>query len=224
MYELTVDQIVPSTQNWLLNHEPALAYLKRRKINGKQLLLYGIGCSGPGFKIKGTDLVVYSNLFTTVLMDEYGVKKGILTRKLSEDGAESVYFQVIWNEEAKHIVYGLQQCVEEVYRTGIVLLAEGCFDTLAIQPIITTSCGILTSTLSSVQVSILKRYAKRILFVPDSDKTGDRESEKFKNRHSRDFQVSIIKLPDGIKDPSKWRQEDPVSFLEFWEEVRDTYF
>lgn len=225
MIEITVDQIIPYTQRCLVQHPLSIAYLNQRKITNPQLVSFGIGCSGDeGFIIKELDKKVYPNLITLPVMDEYGVLKGILTRKIISDGSSGSYFMVPLHEEVKHVLFGFRQAIRHIYQTGVVLLTEGSFDTLAIQTIIPQSCALLTASLSEKQAQTLRRYADRIIYVPDNDATGNAMAAKFQQWHGRNFKVNVVRLSPGYKDPSRWRQDDPESAKDFWVDVKETYF
>lgn len=93
------------------------------------------------------------------------------------------------NEQQAGYVFGydLQKPESEV-----CILCEGIFDAISID-----GCALTHNTINDDQVEVISRLNKRIIFVPDQDKTGlatcDRALEL-------GYEVSIPKWDNGIKD------------------------
>lgn len=74
----------------------------------------------------------------------------------------------------------------------VCILVEGIFDALSID-----GCALTHNTINDNQVEILSRLNKKIIFVPDRDKTG---LETCNRALELGYSVSIPEWDDGIKD------------------------
>ena len=104
----------------------------------------------------------------------------------------------------KDNLFGLNVTKSEVWKTGEVYVTEGYFDCIkAYQYGMRNVCAVLSSSLGAKQVELLSRYAKKIWLVFDRDRGGEegaqRSAELVRKRY-RDVDLSIINLPEGVKD------------------------
>ena len=126
-------------------------------------------------------------------------------------------------------LYGIQRAKDKCRSTGTVYIVEGYLDLLALhQHGIENTVATLGTALSADHVKLLKRYAKRMVLVYDSDEAGLRSAKRcidtFWKEHV-DFRredvfseekadTRILVLPAGHDPDSYLHEYGPQLFLE----------
>lgn len=93
------------------------------------------------------------------------------------------------NEQQQGFVFGIDLQKEEY---NVCIVVEGIFDALSIN-----GCALTHNTISETQADILKNLNKKIIVVPDQDKTG---LEIIDKALSYGFQVSLPNWDNDVKD------------------------
>lgn len=105
-----------------------------------------------------------------------------------------------------NILYGLDASRDEIRRTGTAVIVEGYMDYLSLyRSGITGVVASSGTSLTGEQVQVLKRFAKNVVLVFDSDKAGVGAAIRLlKVFLTQGLSPRIVSLPDG---------EDPDSFV-----------
>lgn len=93
------------------------------------------------------------------------------------------------NDQQPGYVFGIDL---QQHEWQVCIVAEGIFDALSIN-----GCALMHNTISDTQADLLRNLNKRIIVVPDQDKTGLQICDKAMNLG---FQVSIPNWDDSVKD------------------------
>lgn len=103
-------------------------------------------------------------------------------------------------------LYGLKKAIPAIRESGQVIVGEGQFDVImAHQHNIKNVVGVMGTSLSTKQMSILSRYASEIIAIFDGDSAGQNALQKLKNKKiPSDIVIKTATLPAG---------EDVDSFL-----------
>lgn len=204
----------------------ALTYLKTRCVSKRQVESFKIGYTGD-LTVEITDRVfrdkpvlLKPKTLVFPLIDLYDYIRGFNTRNLSPDGSGGAYSKVNWGDIGDFI-YGLHNNLEKVYNTKTVLLCEGQFDFLSVEPYFPASGSVLTSMPSKAMLEVILRYADRIIFLHDGDKAGLRAKEYMETYVSKKITVNSI-IP-RFKDLNKWRVSDPENFKEYFQELAEDF-
>lgn len=111
------------------------------------------------------------------------------------------------------VLFGMHKAKDAIRTRGFALLVEGQFDLILLHQIGFTNTIALSGTaLSSIHLSLIKRYAENLMLALDSDRAG--LSASAKNAHialSSGMRVKAVTLPEG-KDPADLAQESPEEF------------
>lgn len=101
------------------------------------------------------------------------------------------------------ILFGMDKAKDSIRARGFAILVEGQFDLLLLhQAGFTNTIAISGTALSSVHLSLIKRYADNLLLALDADKAG--LSAAMRSAHAglqAGMRVKAVKLPAG-KDPA----------------------
>lgn len=195
--------------------------MKSRGIKSSQVLKYDIGLCKRAVELEGTSSTIYPGRITVPLINAYDETLGFLLRKYKEDGREgSKYTKVNIGDLSGHL-YGFKQALPEIYRTGTVLLVEGSFDLYAVEPYFPACVAMLTSRLHKDGYEQLRRYADRLIFCLDNDKTGLEQQHWLRQNPPKGFSTSIVQ--GRFKDPSDWRSKDKASLEEYFTELKEIY-
>lgn len=219
----------------LMSHDGTYAreYLEQRGIKTDTITKFGLGFSQRAndalfnkfineFKredLISSGLIILSNLnevrdrFRGRLMfpifSESSRVVGFGARRLFDsDNLEAKYINSpetkIYNKSK--ILYGLNLAKNRIKETGFALLVEGYMDLISlyqygIQNVIASS----GTSLTTLQVKILTRYAKEIVIVYDADLAGQNAARRgIELILENDLTASLIVLPKG---------EDPDSYI-----------
>ncbi|MFA4999731.1 MAG: DNA primase [Parcubacteria group bacterium] len=114
------------------------------------------------------------------------------------------------------LLYGLSKSKEGIRETGEVLLVEGQMDVImSHQDGVKNTVGTSGTALTEKQLSILKRYAGKLILNFDNDEAGKRAMERSIDlAQKEDFETRVLDLSNisetgGLKDPADVVAEKP---------------
>ncbi|TCD48718.1 DNA primase [Chlorobium sp. N1] len=119
--------------------------------------------------------------------------------------------------EKSKLLYGLHAAKNEIRRSGRAILVEGYMDVLALhQAGITSAVASCGTALTRYQAKIIRRYAKKVLFVYDADPAGRKSMMAgIDILLSENLTPVVLVLPPGEDPDSFVRREGKEKFLEF---------
>jgi len=122
--------------------------------------------------------------------------------------------------EKSKLLYGLHAAKNEIRRQERAILVEGYMDVLALHQAGMTnavaSCG---TSLTRYQAKVLHHYTKRVLFMYDADRAGQKSMMSgIDILLSENVTPSVVILPAGDDPDSFVRREGREHFLQFVEE------
>jgi DNA primase len=185
-----------------------LDYLKKRGLTDEEIKEYKLGFSRAiatvddgsedyaFFKDETYKGKVFENKIIFPIYDLLGNPAGLLGRSIS-----SKEFKLYLTLESKFlgVLYGLSQALPHIYSTGRVFTVEGPFDYYAFRRVYLNVVGTLTAELTDAQYDILNFFAKDIITVFDSDKTGRKATERAQKKWPDVKNISLgYKDPDGV--------------------------
>ena len=108
----------------------------------------------------------------------------------------------------KEVLYGLHQAKQAIRKTDEVLLVEGYTDVISLSQAgvgnVVASSG---TALTEQQISVLDRYAKRVVMLYDADEAGERAALRGMERVlEAGLGAYAVELPSG-NDPDEYVQE-----------------
>ena len=154
------------------------------------------------------------------MRDEYGEFIGVVSRGL--EASNFRYMKTLFDESKKGFLFGIHNAIESIYKTKSVLVVEGVFDLLAVQPFFPASVAMLTSGLSSAHKDVLDRYVKKIIYVPDNDSAGQESYNNLIKFCSKRYE--IIKVDYKYKDLSAWLEADKSTFSSYFTDLKNIFF
>lgn len=127
-----------------------------------------------------------------------------------------------------YILYGMNFAKPHIREKDFVVVVEGYMDLISsyqagVKNVVASSGTALTKE----QLKLIKRYTKNLVFSFDTDEAGlEALTRAIENAQPMDFNIKVLLVPDGHKDPDecakaspeKWRVsvENAVSYLEFF--------
>ena len=107
------------------------------------------------------------------------------------------------------LLYGLSKSKDDIREQGFVLLVEGQIDVImAHQDGVKNAVGTSGTALTEEQLTILRRYAHKLILNFDNDEAGKRAMERSIDlAHAKDFEVEVLDFSrvseaGGLKDPA----------------------
>lgn len=210
--DLDKSNLFTYTLNSLAKSKDALLYLKGRNVSVSQVKAYNLGFTHYGIKLD-KDTYLGKQRLTFPLINEYSKLVGVGLRVIEETD-KHYRFTKLFFQDSPGYLYGINLALPHMYASKSVLVTEGVFDVLAVQPYFPASVGLLTSSLTQANLAFLKRYVKHIFYAPDNDSAGDSARDKALKYVSRDFDVTMVNIP--AKDLSAWREKDPDDFSNYF--------
>jgi DNA primase len=214
---------------------PAAAYLEERRVPGSVAKALGVGYAPPGWETlaKGLGgawpeaLLVeagllqgrseghgsydrFRNRLVFTIRDERGRPVGFSGRALSPEdepkylnSPESPIFL------KKRLLYALTDAREAIRRTERTVLAEGCFDHLALYLSgVEETVASMGTALTAEQAAKLKRLAPRVVLCYDGDSAGRHAARAaLSNLLTQGLEVAVARLP-GEEDPDDVRRRE----------------
>lgn len=165
----------------------------------------------------------FRNRLMFPIEDVTGRIVGFGGRTLGDDPAKYMNSPATVLFDKSHSLYGLGRARQAISKTGTVVLVEGYTDV-----IMSHQCGVenvvaaLGTSLTSGHARILRRYAKRIVLVFDSDVAGNAAANRaLEVGLSEKIDMHMAFVPEG-KDPCDYLLEaGPEAFRRVIEEARD---
>jgi len=107
------------------------------------------------------------------------------------------------------LLYGLSKSKDSIREEGFILLVEGQMDVImSHQEGVKNAVGTSGTALTDDQLTILHRYAHKLILNFDNDEAGKRAMERSIDlAHAKDFEVEVLDFSrileaDGLKDPA----------------------
>lgn len=162
----------------------------------------------------GTYYDRFRNRLMFPIRDTAGRTVAFTGRALEKD-AEAKYLNSPETELFKksEILFGMDRAKDAIRTRGFALLVEGQFDLILLHQVGFTNTIALSGTaLSSVHLSLIKRYADNLMLALDADRAGLLASAK--NAYvalKTGMRVKAVRLPHG-KDPADLVKDTPQDF------------
>ncbi len=121
--------------------------------------------------------------------------------------------------EKSKLLYGLHAAKNEIRRLETAILVEGYMDVLALhQEGMTNAVASCGTSLTRYQAKVLHHYTKRVLFMYDADRAGQKSMMSgIDTLLSENISPSVLILPEGDDPDSFVRREGRDSFMRFAE-------
>ncbi len=121
--------------------------------------------------------------------------------------------------EKSKLLYGLHVAKNEIRRLETAILVEGYMDVLALhQAGMTNSVASCGTSLTRYQAKVLHHYTKRVLFMYDADRAGQKSMMSgIDTLLSENVTPYVVILPEGDDPDSFVRREGREKFLQFAE-------
>ncbi len=158
----------------------------------------------------GSDL--FRGRMTVPLMDPSGQVIGFTGRILVDDPKAPKYLntpQTLLYDKSRH-VFGLSQAKEAIRKNDASVIVEGNLDVVSSHQAgvknVVASAG---TAMTEYHLKALSRLSHNVRLSFDSDKAGLAATERAIPIAARtDVELSIIRLPEGVKDPDELIQKD----------------
>jgi DNA primase len=193
----------------------------RRGIGAKLLKDAGLVVGGRDGRL--SDKFVNRLIFT--ITDVTGRTIGFGGRTLGDDNAKYINSPTTVLFDKSNSVYGLEQARHEIVSTGTAVVVEGYTDCIMAHQ---CGCSNVVATLgtsfTSGHTRILRRYAKKIVLVFDSDTAGlEAANRALEICLAQKIDIAIAKVPEG-QDPCDFLVENgKEKFEEVVEQATDVF-
>lgn len=150
------------------------------------------------------------------IKDNLGKVIAFGARILAEDAKQAKYVNspqsLLYNKS--RALFGLFEAKHEIAKTGEVFLVEGYLDFLTLfQAGVQNAAASSGTALTSEQLDVLSRYAKKLFIVYDSDSAGVKAADRaVPLALEKNFNVRIVLLPKG-DDPDSIVRTQGVSIF-----------
>ncbi len=192
-----------SCDNWKLGFAPDgwdifISAARAKGITDSQLL-------DAGFAIRRADGGLYDrfrNRLMFPIIDSSGREIGFGGRTLGDDPAKYINSPATALFDKSNAVYGLDRARHKIVETGSVIVVEGYTDVIMPHQFgFTNVVATLGTSFTAGHARLLRRYAKQIVLVFDSDTAGTEASSRALDVClSEGVDVKITFVPQG-KDP-----------------------
>ncbi|MCE5185722.1 MAG: DNA primase [Planctomycetaceae bacterium] len=228
--------------------EAARAYLKKRSISEETAKKWQLGLAvdawddvvvkalakkvpgrylvGGGFAVekeRGRYYDKFRNRLMFPIEDVTGRVIGFGGRTLGDDPAKYMNSPATVLFDKSHSLYGLGRARQAISQTGTVVLVEGYTDVIMPHQFgVENVVAALGTSLTSSHARILRRYAKRIVLVFDSDVAGNAAANRaLEICLSEKVDLQLAFVPEG-KDPCEYVLEaGPEAFRKVTETAQD---
>jgi DNA primase len=131
------------------------------------------------------------------------------------------------NSPMHFCLYGINRALPSIVKSGVVIVVEGAFDVMAMHSVgATNTVSPFTSTVSKFQALQLRRWASKMIIVPDGDEGGRKgleETQKVFKELGIDIRGCAVTPNYG--DPDKiLRSGNPVWRNQFIEDLKEAIF
>jgi len=160
----------------------------------------------------GSDL--FRGRMMVPLMDGFGQVIGFTARIIEDDPKAPKYLntpQTLLYDKSRH-VFGLSQAKETIRKNDYAVVVEGNLDVVSSHQVNVTGVVATAGTaMTEHHLRALRRLSGTVRLAFDSDKAGLAATERAITLAQQvDIHLTIISLPDGIKDPDELIQQDPA--------------
>jgi DNA primase len=159
-----------------------------------------------------------SDMFVFPLTNALGQVKGLQFRHVEREAKGYTDYFLSKDEPA---YFGLSMAMPYVWRTQTVCLIEGTFDLFPVQRVFPFAVSTMTASVTTAFHRFLRRNVSKVWLGYDSDSTGRRGAQEFKERHGADFEQVLIPEFPRLKMPGGKRTKD---FSDVWEVLGDERF
>lgn len=134
---------------------------------------------------------------------------------------------LIYNKS--RVIYGLDKAKVDIRKKDNCVIVEGQMDLIMAHQAGTKNAVATSGTaLTSEHLEILKRYTENLVFCFDSDVGGENATKRAISMAQQfEFNIKIVLLPKGKKDPAEIIKENPEQWekiLEKTKPIMDFYF
>lgn len=169
----------------------------------------------------GGDL--FRNRLVVPLMDGAGQVIGFTGRTIGDDTGGPKYLNTpetaLYNK-TRH-VFGLSQAKAAIRKEDFTVIVEGNLDVVASHQVgVANVVATAGTALTEAQLRALARLSPQVRLAFDADKAGVAAAERsIPLAQNVNVQLSMITLPDGVKDPDELIQKDP----KLWRNALDNH-
>ncbi len=222
-------------------------YLQERSLSDKTIQAFGLGCAPDSWdylvteakragiaekhlidlgliaphKQKSSCYDIFRNRVIFPIFSVGGQVVGFGGRTLESDPQTPKYLNSSESKifEKSKLLYGLHAAKNEIRRLETAILVEGYMDVLALHQAGMTnavaSCG---TSLTRYQAKVLHHYTKRVLFMYDADRAGQKSMlSGIDILLSENITPFVVILPEGEDPDSFVRREGREQFFKFAE-------
>jgi DNA primase len=169
----------------------------------------------------GGDL--FRGRMTVPLMDGAGQVIGFTARTLGNDDPNAPKYlntpQTLLYDKSRH-VFGLSQAKEAIRTKDYAVIVEGNLDVVSShQADVAEVVATAGTAMTEFHLKALKRLTGHVRLAFDSDKAGIAATERaIPIANSVGIELTIISLPEGVKDPDELIQQD----VALWQKAIDS--
>ncbi|MFW0871042.1 MAG: DNA primase [Patescibacteria group bacterium] len=237
-------------QKELATHSEALDYLKKRGFTKQQIIDYQIGYAPAGWNhletflskkgidkkiiekvglIKKGDQGNYYDRFREriifPLRNMSGKVVAVSGRYIGSDDQSAKYLNspetAIFNKSKE--LYGIDTAKHAIRKNNFAIIVEGQVDLVMGQSVFPNTLATSGTALSKDHLSLIRRFADRLIFVFDSDEAGIRAAFRASLLALElNFEVKIASLPQGL-DPADIIVKDKEEYKRIIRESKDVF-
>jgi DNA primase len=190
-----------------------VSFLKKKGFTDKELSLGGLVNRYGGDLFRGRMMVP--------LMDGSGQVIGFTARILADEPNAPKYLntpETPLYHKGRH-VFGLSQAKEAIRRSDYAVIVEGNLDVVSSHQVgVTQVIATAGTAMTDHQLKALVRLSPNVRLAFDADAAGIVATERaIPIAQSVGIDLTIINLPDGLKDPDEVIQKDPS----LWQQAID---
>jgi len=190
-----------------------VSFLKKKGFTDKELSLGGLVNRYGGDLFRGRMMVP--------LMDGSGQVIGFTARILADEPNAPKYLntpETPLYHKGRH-VFGLSQAKEAIRRSDYAVIVEGNLDVVSSHQVgVTQVIATAGTAMTDHQLKALVRLSPNVRLAFDADAAGIVATERaIPIAQSVGIDLTIINLPDGLKDPDELIQKDPS----LWQQAID---
>lgn len=190
-----------------------VSFLKKKGFTDKELSLGGLVNRYGGDLFRGRMMVP--------LMDGSGQVIGFTARILADEPNAPKYLntpETPLYHKGRH-VFGLSQAKEAIRRSDYAVIVEGNLDVVSSHQVgVTQVIATAGTAMTDHQLKALVRLSPNVRLAFDADAAGIVATERaIPVAQSVGIDLTIINLPDGLKDPDEVIQKDPS----LWQQAID---
>lgn len=195
--------------------DEARTFLTSRGVTDRQIVDYQIGLGHPSVDIGACDVSFlpwvseawgHSVLFP--LRSPLGQLTGVQSRSIVSKYYRPYY---VVPAEVCPMLFGVQRTIEAIWATRAIVIVEGVFDFLAIEPYVPNAVAVLTAHVPRAATRFLSRYADTLTVLLDMDGPGREAAHRLAARQVCRF-VRVPVYP--AHDPSDLVQAGHIALLQ----------